>query len=309
MTYGDVAEAGLREHMNPGASIPLSVLPNRASRTMTDDTCLYLLSRRLRLRHRCLSAVPDQCSCARRAPLGGDGRHLESCKVGAGPTHVHNAVRDTLRACAANAGFNSRTEEPGLIDNSDQRPADVYIEAWGPGGADLSVDVAVVSTRSDDGQSTSGPRRRQVGKAARDKERAKMLGRVTDSDERIETHLRRKGITFQAMVFETTGASTSTWGNMLKALSESAHERRGHDAETFRNHWKVEMAMTIAKRSAKAAVRRAWNLAGRRGARLGDSGEDVLGEPGVEAPALVGEDGGGDGGIALRKLAAAAGGG
>ena len=127
-----------------------------------------------------------------------------------------------------------------------------------------------------------------------------MLGRVDGSNELIENHLRLKGITFQGMAFETTGASTSTWSTILKQLSESAHERRGHDAEAFRNHWRAEMAMTIAVRTAKAAIRRAWRLAGRANVRAGeDPGGDlveVLGAPDVEPQVLVGADGGGNGG-------------
>ena len=188
-------------------------------------------------------------------------------------------------------------------------PGDVYIQEWST-GRDLAIDVVVANTRTADGQETPNVRRRTVGKAARDAERNKMCGTVNDgSGQLLETHLRQKGVTFQAMAFETTGASTSSWSTILKQLSESAHERRGHDAETFRNHWRVEMAMTIAVRMAEAVLRRAWHLAGRRGAaQRGNDGDDVLGPMDVELPMLVGNDGGGDGGISLAEQRAGGGG-
>ena len=66
----------------------------------------------------------------------------------------------------------------------------------------------------------------------------------------------------------------------------------------FRRLWTVEMAMTLARRGARAGIRRARALAaayngGRSGAGDGELGE--LGPLDVEMPVLAGDDGRGDG--------------
>ena len=263
---------------------------------MRGDEALYLLARRLNVVQVCAAGCPEACDCAGRAPIVRNNRHLEDCPKG-GRSAVHDAGRNTLRAMARAAGFEARTEEPGLVDNTAQRPGDAYIDDWDGQFGDLAIDLTVVSSQTTD-PGEHRRRRQKVGRAARVAERTKELGRVTDSDELIADHLRRKGVTFMPIGMETTGATTPTWSTFIQQLSENAHERRGHDPIMFRRLWTVEMAMTLARRGARAGIRRARALAaacngGRSGAGDGELGE--LGPLDVEMPVLTGDDGRGDG--------------
>ena len=79
----------------------------------------------------------------------------------------------------------------------------------------------------------------------------------------------------------------------LKRLSECAVQRRGHDPGYFVRRWKVDIAMTIAKRGAQAAIRRAHEIGVEQ--RYGFGAVDIEGDDGAplgaeysELPLLAG---------------------
>jgi len=113
---------------------------------------------------------------------------------------------------------------------------------------------------------------------------------------RMEDRLDDMGIKFIAMGFEASGAQGSGFRTVLKRLSECAVQRRGHDPGYFERRWKVDLAMTIAKRGAQAAMRRAYAIGVEQ--RYGFGAVDIEGDDGAplgaedsELPLLAGGGG------------------
>ena len=93
------------------------------------------------------------------------------------------------------------------------------------------------------------------------------------------------------LVFEVDGATDGNFATYIKKLSEIAFTRRGHDQQYFVERWTTAIAMTIAKRSGQAGIRRARALQSRSkgtGAELDELGDGPLGSFGVEPPHYIG---------------------
>jgi hypothetical protein len=275
----------VRGHLNPNASRPLYALPCTAQQTLQDDAWLWHATRRLGLKQPCtLGLKSDTCKCGK--PIG-DGYHLRVCRQGGGATAVHNSVRDVVRACCAHAGVNSRTEEPGLLEEGEQRPADVFAEM--PGGDTAYDCVLIDNCMLSSSQGVKRRRRRTVGEMARIAARKKERGRSGARNMTMVERLRERNIRFVPLAFEVGGAETGEWSKLLKKLSEIAHSRRGHDPTYFRQRWSMEMAMCLAHRGARAALRRMHANRHDYAAPLGDG---ALCHAGAEAP-LMAPGGGG----------------
>ena len=70
------------------------------------------------------------------------GYHARICKVGGDLTRRHNQIRDSICKACHMAGWNPRPEKPGLIANTNERPADIFILSLNNGKA-CAADVAV----------------------------------------------------------------------------------------------------------------------------------------------------------------------
>ena len=88
-----------------------------------------------------------------------------------------------------------------------------------------------------------------------------------------------------------SGAQGSGFRTVLKRLSECAVQRRSHDRDYFERRWKTDIAMTIAKRGAQTALRRAYTYEVAVEQRVGWGGVDTaeddggpLGSVGAEPP-------------------------
>ena len=106
----------------------------------------------------------------------------------------------------------------------------------------------------------------------------------------MEERLRSQGYDCLPLVFEVDGATTQTFANYIKKLSEIANVRRGHDQHYFTARWKTTLAMTIAKRTAQAAIRRSHELQGRHrtASELFTLDDGPLSSFGVEPPLVMG---------------------
>ena len=110
----------------------------------------------------------------------------------------------------------------------------------------------------------------------RAKERAKTRSLVNGV--RTDEALAGVGIELIPMAFEVSGAQGSGLRTILKKLSECAAQRRNHNKEYFVKRWKATIAMTIAKRGAQVAIRRAFAVGVEQ--RLGLRGVDINGDDG-----------------------------
>ena len=76
------------------------------------------------------------------AIIDASGYHALTCKSGGDLIHRHNTIRDTIGKACQMAGWNPRLEKPGLIANTNDRPADIYIPSLTNGNS-CAADVAV----------------------------------------------------------------------------------------------------------------------------------------------------------------------
>ena len=88
------------------------------------------------------SSFPGECpKCFQRQNAFGD--HCVTCRKGT--LHGrHNDIVSTLHHLAQQGAFAPQKEPPNLLNNSEMRPADVYIPVW-TGGQPLAIDVSVTS--------------------------------------------------------------------------------------------------------------------------------------------------------------------
>jgi hypothetical protein len=286
--------ANARAQCDPMATIPFLAIPNTPISTLKDDEYGYLQCARLSRRQPSTISLGAQCTCPRKTAIG-KGRHCRTCMLGGGIGHVHNCVRDRSRAMCANAGVTARTEEPNLMPGGgQQKPADVFAIGIGTHGRDVAIDTTIVSTTTA-GMSIAALRRRgkTVGLAARQADKKKRDKTHNGGGARMVDRLDEVGVEFIAMGFETSGAQGSGFRTFLKRLSECAVQRRGHDPGYFVRRWKVDIAMTIAKRGAQAAIRRAHEIGVEQ--RYGFGAVDIEGDDGAplgaeysELPLLAG---------------------
>ena len=71
------------------------------------------------------------------------GVHALNCKFGGDPLSRDNYLRDILWRLSVESNYNARIEEKDLIENSNQRPRDVFYSGWST-ARDLCVDISVV---------------------------------------------------------------------------------------------------------------------------------------------------------------------
>ena len=168
-------------------------------------------------------------------------------------------VRDTIHNMARHAGVVSLTEEHDQVQGSNHVPGDVTLMNIGPNGEDKIVDVTIVSSHEKNmTKKTERERMYKIAAAARNAEKNKRMKRPGGSPgPTMQQIIRSQGQQFYPIGFETYGASTPQLTALLKKLGEEAVRRRGRHKMSFIRFWKTELAMTIARRGAQVAVRRA----------------------------------------------------
>ena len=147
------AQVQHRAHISTLASIFLTVIPGRKSRSLTDDQFFWLTRARMNARHPQTACLPARCPCryGNGPPLRGtQGHHLRACLKGGGANFVHDSLRDCLAAICKRAGCRPDIERRHIVKDSAQRPGDViaYDVSWTdeegvPHCEDLVLDVTV----------------------------------------------------------------------------------------------------------------------------------------------------------------------
>ena len=270
-----------RSVLNNLSSTPLRVLPSTPHTTFTDPQFLWYLNDRLLLPQPAVDRIRGKtCNCN---PQTGqvtiaDGHHLRVCQKGGGVRFVHNRLRDRIRDVCAAAGLVARTEVPGLLPGTLERPGDVVAYNWPHPNFDrCAIDVTITDTASAIRQ--RGQRRlreTQTGIHAVARETAKANHRPGGTQQPpLTQRLRHRGVHFVPLAFEVGGATGKSWSPFIKKLSEIAHERRGYPPSSFRVYWTNQVAVTLAKTGAQAALFKLHRLRARR-----------LPEPPAPVPAL-----------------------
>lgn len=190
---------------------------------------------------------------------------------------VHDPIRDALRDACANAGVNSTTEQPGIINGTAEKPGDVVLHNPGEfyqgvkklGGDitsanhDIAVDVTVVDALSHHGRHSAAEMDKRAASplhiitiAEFNKRNARPVGGGRTMEHRLASVNHK----FWPMGFTSSGASGPTFRTFLKNLSKTANVRRGKDEGWFYRYWTTKIAMTLHKRSAQAALWRSLDL-------------------------------------------------
>jgi hypothetical protein len=283
-------ELRIRAQLNPLASIPLRALPSVPLNKLNDSQFLWVFLDRLGIQHPEAEGL-DTCTCAAAKPVK-KGRHFRRCAKGGGITFVHDCTRDVIASMHRHAGVVVQVEPQGILPGTDERPADVLAIGTGAQHRDVAIDIAVVDSQelATDAEArmcamTSGLKARKY--TAWKRTRTTHAGAPT-----MEERLRNNGYDCVPLVFEVDGATDGTFATYIKKLSEIANQRRGHDQAYFQSRWKTAIAMTLAKRGAQAAIRRARTVQCRTVPATGvdddEYGDGPLGTFGVEAPNVLG---------------------
>jgi hypothetical protein len=74
-----------------------------------------------------------QCPVCRNGFLDALGDHAVTCAGTGDRTGRHNAMRDLVFTLATRAGYAAQTEVKHLLDNTGEKPADVYLSIWKEG--------------------------------------------------------------------------------------------------------------------------------------------------------------------------------
>jgi len=190
------------------------------------------------------------------------------------------------------AGVVVQVEPEGMLPGTRERPADINAIEMGSQRRDLAIDTAVVDSQE---VRRDGDARRcalTTGTKARTYTAWKRHRTATPGGPSMEDRLRTHGYDCLPLVFEVDGATCGTFATYINKLSEIANARRGHDTQYFKSRWMTAIAMTLAKRGAQAAIRRAHTVQCRTGTGTGmdidDNGDGPLGPIGVEAPNVLG---------------------
>ena len=193
----------------------------------------------------------------------------------------------------------AHTEPLGILYDGNERPADIIIVGSGVGrfGEDLSVDCSVTDSLAGiDGLTRAQKSRRTwelahaaslAEKAKREKRRTGDPGGLTMAE-----RVRNEGKLFYPVGAEVLGATTASCTQLIKKLSEKAHDRRGHHKTTFYRYWTTEIAMCLAKRGAQVALARSFGISAEKhvvvAVGVSGGGEDgPLGAP--DAEPFIGE--------------------
>lgn len=141
------AKARLNSLCMPFSGNFLNATPNSMwNLTFSNEEFSSLVRYRLGINVFDASSFPAECPrCFQRQDASGD--HCVICRKGT--LHGrHNAIVSTLQHLAQQGALAPQKEPPYLINNSEARPADVYIPVW-TGGQPVAIDVSVTSPLAD----------------------------------------------------------------------------------------------------------------------------------------------------------------
>jgi hypothetical protein len=241
-----VLQARLRSMSAKFASGWLKVIPSKTlSLDMKPNAFLITLRWWLGLRQ---FTSKNQMRCNKcDSVLDEYGYHALTCKHGGDLTHRHNAVRDVILKSCQMAGWSPGSETPGLIANSDERPADIFIPHH-TNGKSCAADIAVThalqpSSITYAAREASGAATRYA-KMVKDKKYKKLL---EDQD---------YGIDFLPLVVDCFGAWDQRAIKFFKKIAGSISKFKSRPYSETISQLMEKISVTLMRANAKALLRR-----------------------------------------------------
>ena len=289
-----IDKARFRGILHSLSTLPFYVVPNTKTRELANSEFQWLVANRLNISQPSSESLgPLKCTCGK--DLDG-GRHFRRCKVGGGMMKVHDSVRDTMHKMLKSSGLLTRKEPKYLLrDNANDRPADNFVEDWTLPRIPFvrhAIDWTLPLVDSAFNQlpkeqklaraSTVGVLAKRATQDKRDDVGTEMEQSLRGNAFTMQTRTRLERINFMPVGVEGDGVPSEEFEDLIKKVSKTASELRGHNRISFGNKWRVEIAMTIAKTSAKVSLARclATKVLRRRAPPL----DDICGEPQLDVP-------------------------
>jgi len=300
--------ARFRGVLNSFNSMPLRVLPNQPEREFSNSEFEWHLSNRLQTQQPSAENISLQnCNCGttqRPGPVVGDGRHFRKWIKSNVIMRIHDLMRDEIVKMCKAAGLTAVREPAGLLrDNSQERPADIFIWDWKVEGvreSKFAIDFTCPLIDSNWGnlsQAVRSKRASTVGVLGREKEQAKRdkVGTPAEQAERrngktIQERCRLEHIHFLPVAIEGDGCTSSGFTAFLNNISNAAGENTEQDRIAFKKYWTTRLACVFSKACAKYSLRRSSScrqFLAYRGNSAGIIRADMSGEPQTLQPIVV----------------------
>ena len=189
---------------------------------------------------------PGECralNCAHNSDAKGD--HAMHCHDDNGlKSNRHNQIRDNVYREAQHASLNPTKEMPGLILNSQSRPADIYVANW-IDGRKTAFDVSVVS-----------PTQEAILHRAADSAGAAIEMRKASKFRTHFNNCREQGISFQPLVVETFGGWDKDATKFLKEMARQAARRWGMNDAIEIKHFFQRLSVALQRGNSALLINR-----------------------------------------------------
>ena len=177
------------------------------------------------------------------------GDHAMHCRDDNGlKSGRHDRIRDNIFKEAQHASLNPLKEMPGLVPNSQSRPADIYIANW-IDGRKMAFDVSVVS-----------PTQAAILHHAADSAAAAIEMRKTSKNRDHLDNCRGQGITFQPLVVETFGGWDGDAVKILKEIARLDARRWGKNDAIEIKHFFQRLSVALQRGNAAVLINRDADL-------------------------------------------------
>ena len=285
------ALALFRAKINPIATVPLTILPNKPDRQFANDAFQWYLNDRVGLMQPSARSISAQdCNC-RFHPIIGDsnGRHFRTCPKNNLFTRFHDKMRDVLIKMCLAAGLTVACEPKGkLPDEPELRPGDLCISDWtidGVAQTEHCIDFTAPVVNGGWGGLTTAEQRFRasaVGVAGRRREDFKTNNRGSARDQTARgndfTMKRRclqQHINFWPVAIEADGACTSSFLHFFKNVCNAAKTLTDQNQSAFKHYWSKRIGCELHQQNARLCLQRTASLR-RKLKRLPVTSDDVL---------------------------------
>ena len=160
----------------------------------------------------------------------------------------HDRIRDIIFREAQHASLNPTKEMPGLVPNSQSRPADIFVANW-VDGRRMAFDVTVISPTQD-----------SVLHRAADRAAAAIETRKSAKIRAHFEHCRLQGIAFQPLVVETFGGWDGDAVKYLKDIARLDARRWGKNDSLEIKHFFQRLSIALQRGNAALLINRDADL-------------------------------------------------
>ena len=180
-----------------------------------------------------------------RAPSDIYCDHAISCGSRGERISQHNHLHDALYHAAVTASLGPSREDRALLPGRENKPADVFIPLWAPGGRDLALDVTVAS-----------PFQQQALERGAKEPGYALKMRFQQKQAKYGQDCAAEGIFFLSVVFETTGAVEEEGGLLIKRLAKAMAKNTNQEDSEATRHLFGKLSILLAKDNASLVLNR-----------------------------------------------------